>query len=87
MLLKLKVAIQVFSKQYLFIRIILILILGTLMQIWKSGNIFAFIWKRYVEDFTLKHHLLFEICAREIREGFVYKCWITNFFLWILWNF
>ena len=33
MLLKLKVTIQVFSKQYLFIRIILILILGTLMQI------------------------------------------------------
>ena len=27
----------------------------------------------YVEDFTLKHPLLFEICAREICENFVYK--------------
>ena len=27
----------------------------------------------YVEDFTLKHLLLFEICAREIYEKFVYK--------------
>ena len=45
---------------------------GTLMQIWKSGNIFVFIWK-YVEGFTLKHLLLFEICAREICEKFVYK--------------
>ena len=25
---------------------------GTLMQIWKSANIFVFIWK-YVEDFTI----------------------------------
>ena len=46
---------------------------GTLMQIWKSANIVVFIWKWYVEDFTLKHHLLFEICAREICEMFVYK--------------
>ena len=33
------------------------------MQIEKSANIFAFIWKKYVEDF-----LIFEICAREICE-------------------
>ena len=46
---------------------------GTLMQIWKSVNIFVFIWKKYAEDFTLKHLLLFEICAREICEKFVYK--------------
>ena len=46
---------------------------GTLMQIWKSANIFVFKWKWYVEDFTLKHLLLFEICAREICEKFVYK--------------
>ena len=26
-----------------------------------------------VEDFTLKHLLLFEICTREIYEKFVYK--------------
>ena len=25
------------------------------MQIWKCANIFALIWKSYVEDFTLKH--------------------------------
>ena len=29
------------------------------MQIWKSANKFVFILK-YVEDFTLKHLLLFE---------------------------
>ena len=46
---------------------------GTLMQIWKSANIFVFIWKWYVEDFTSKHLLLFEICAYEICEKFVYK--------------
>ena len=46
---------------------------GTLMQIWKSANIFAFIWKWYVDDFTLKHLLLFEIYVREICEQFVYK--------------
>ena len=43
------------------------------MQIWKSAYIFIFIWKQYVEDFTLKHLLLFEICGREICETFVYK--------------
>ena len=46
---------------------------GTLMQIWKSVNIFVFIWKKFAEDFPLKHHLLFEICAHEICEKFVYK--------------
>ena len=46
---------------------------GTLMQIRNSANIFVFIWKQYVEDFTLKHLLVFEICAREIYEKFVYK--------------
>ena len=30
------------------------------MQIWKFANIFVFIWKYYVEDFTLKHLILFE---------------------------
>ena len=28
---------------------------GILMQIWKSASISVFIWKQYVEDFTLKH--------------------------------
>ena len=46
---------------------------GTLTQIWKSANIFDFTWKYFVEDFTLKHLLRFEICAREICEKFVYK--------------
>ena len=41
---------------------------GTLMLIWKLANIFAFIWKQYVDDFTFKHLLIFEIC-----EKFVYK--------------
>ena len=43
------------------------------MQIWKSANIFVFIWKYYVEDFTSKCLLFFEICAPKIREKFVYK--------------
>ena len=46
---------------------------GTLMQIWKSTNIFVFTWKYHVEDFTLKHLLRFEICSRKICEKFVYK--------------
>ena len=28
---------------------------------------------KYAEDFSLKRFLLFEICAREIFERFVYK--------------
>ena len=43
------------------------------MQIWKSTNISLFIWKKYVEDFTFKRLLLFEICPRQICEKFVYK--------------
>ena len=43
------------------------------MQIVKSANIVVFIQKRYIEEFTLKLFLLFEICAREICENFVYK--------------
>ena len=43
------------------------------MQIWKSANIFVFIWKCYVENFTLKHLLLFERCVREKFEKFVYN--------------
>ena len=43
------------------------------MQIWKYAYIFVFISKKYVEDFTLKHLLLFEICTGEICEKFVYK--------------
>ena len=46
---------------------------GTLTQLWKSANIFVFIWKYYVESFTLKHPLLSEICALKICEKFVYK--------------
>ena len=46
---------------------------GTRMRIWKSASTFVSIWKEYVEDFILKQLLLFEICAREIRETFVYK--------------
>ena len=26
-----------------------------------------------IEDFTLKHLLLFKMCARDVREKFVYK--------------
>ena len=49
------------------------LLKGTLMQIRKSSNFFVFTWRWYVEDFTLKHLLCFEMCARDICEKFVYK--------------
>ena len=39
-----------------------------IIQIWKSANIFVFIWK-YVEDFILKHILLLHVRY----EKFVYK--------------
>ena len=29
--------------------------------------------KKFVEDFTFEHLILFEICARPICEKFVYK--------------
>ena len=46
------------------------------MQILKYTLIFVFIWKEFVKDFTLKHLLLFEVCARKTRDKsgkFVYK--------------
>ena len=46
---------------------------GTLIQFWKSANIVAFKWKRYVEDVTLKQLFNFEICASEICKMFVQK--------------
>ena len=42
---------------------------GTLMQISEFANIFVFTWKYDVENFTLKHLLCFEICAREILKS------------------
>ena len=47
-------------------------------------------WKQYVEDFTLKHLLLFETRAREIYQTFVYKhseaIEILLKLAYILWN-
>ena len=43
------------------------------MQIWKSANIIVCTWKWFVEDFTLKHLLRFEVPAGETCEKFVYK--------------
>ena len=55
---------EVFNKKVWYsINEMLWFIKGTLMQIWKFAKNFVFIWKQYVEDFTLKHLLLFEICA------------------------
>ena len=45
---------------------------GTLLQIWKSAYMFVFIWKYYVEDFTLKRFTHWDMC-HEICEKFVYK--------------
>ena len=61
------------SKE-LFVQRFLSVFKGTLIQIWKSANVLVFIWKQYVADFTFKHLLpfVFEICAREIYEKFVY---------------
>ena len=46
---------------------------GTLIQIWKSANIFCLHMKVICWRFALKHLLLFEICTRDICEKFVYK--------------
>ena len=44
------------------------------MQIWKySQYIRPHLKKKHIGDFTFEHLLLFEICAREIFEKFVYK--------------
>ena len=43
------------------------------MQIWISANIFVFITNNDVEDLTIKHLLLFEICTRDICEKFIDK--------------
>ena len=49
------------------------IIKGTLMHISEYVNTFVFIWKYYVEDFSLKHLLLFEICTRTIGGKFAYE--------------
>ena len=48
-----KILIDTDDKQpdYITFKNVVILVKGTLLQIWKSANIFDFIWK-YVEDFT-----------------------------------
>ena len=47
---------------------------GTLMQIWKSGNIFVFTWKLYAEDFTLKR---FTFC--NMRTWSMWKFCLQSF--------
>ena len=39
---------------------------GTLMQIWKSPNMFVFIEKQYPENFTFVILLILELFGREI---------------------
>ena len=46
---------------------------GTLVQIWKSDNVFVFMWIYYVEDFTSKHLLPFKTCVPKICEKIVYN--------------
>ena len=46
---------------------------GTLTQIWKSACQYLRFDIKICWNFILKHLLLFEICARQIREKFVYK--------------
>ena len=46
---------------------------ATIMQFQNLAISSSFIWKQYVKDFTLKHHLHFEICAREIWEKCICK--------------
>ena len=38
---------------------------------WKSTDVLVFTLNQYVEDFTLKHLLRFEICARKMYEKFI----------------
>ena len=64
---------KIMKSTFYFMLKALFVLKGTLMQIWKSTNIFFFIRKWYVENFTLKHLSLFEICTCEICEKFVYK--------------
>ena len=59
------------SKSFLFKSLSLILLI--INNYWQLVITAVFVWKEYVEDFTFKHLLLVEICAREICEKFVYK--------------
>ena len=66
---------KLLEKFYFFLEYCEVLppdIKSTLMQIWASTNIFDLTWKYYVEDFTLKYLLRFEICTREICEKLVF---------------
>ena len=54
---------------------------GTLMQIWKSANIFLFMWNQYVEDLTLRQLLIFEIYMGEICKKFFYEKKLSNSFI------
>ena len=54
------------------------------MQIWKPAIIFVFTWKQHLQDFTLKHFLLFEMCAPEICEKYVYKHSETMGFVFLI---
>ena len=59
---------------------------GTLMQTWKSTNIFVFVWK-YVEDFTLKTftfwHMrtwdMWQVCLQTFRSN--RTCYKLAYFL------
>ena len=44
---------------------------GTPMQIWSSANIFVFIWKWYVENFTLRHLFVFAFNAKSFAITFL----------------
>ena len=51
-----------------------------------SSSSYVFILKQCVEDFTLKHLLIFEICAIEICEKFVYNYLETIEFVSLLFS-
>ena len=42
---------------------------STLMQIWKSANIFVLMWKQYVEGFALQHLLYVKSLFTNIQKN------------------
>ena len=60
---------------------------GTLMQIWKCANVFVFMWKLYVQEFTSKHFTFWDmriwdmwnVCVQTFRNNRI--CYKLAYFL------
>ena len=58
---------------------------GTLMEIWKSLNVFAFIWKQYPENFAFLFRKILEF-AQEVWNSKIMLIFILFYFLCIFVN-